>query len=287
MMRALAALCLLCPQDSVKPRYADERGPRDHVYAETQLGIKIEGAEQLANLIRSLHPFLSMEKLILRAEGGAQVTARNRRKIDYDEARVELRYDDEDHEYEFQKGQAREGDKDKLRQLMWFLASAGRNFTLSPEGEYRSDDPTQDHTGEAMDLIALGITRMPDQEVRQGESYEKSWKGQRGEKGKKSRFDFRQKVTVEKIEEREGKTVATLVGDLTGKLDAEKDPAAEEKWTKVEGKSRITIEVHSGRLLSSEGKGTVTAYFRNTAETGAKQELKMCFSVEGKLTVKP
>ena len=42
----------------------------------------------------------------------------------------------------------------------------------------------------------------------------------------------------------------------------------------------------TGRLLASEGKGAVTAYFKNTAENGSKQELKLSFSVEGKVTVK-
>lgn len=287
MIRLALILALLVPQDSgVKPRYGAEKSARDKVYSELKMGVKIEGTDQLANFVRSMHPFLSMEKLLIRAEGGFQVTAKNRRKVDYDEARVELRYDDEDHEYEYQKGQAPEGDKDKLRQMMFYFAASGKNYTLSPEGDFRSDDFNQDHNGEAMDLIALGITRMPDKEVKQGETYEKSWKGQRSEKGKPAKFDFVQKVTVEKIEDRDGKKVATLAGELTGKLDGKKDPAAEEGWTKCEGKTKTVIEVETGRILASEGKGSVTGYFKNTAENGSKQELKMTFSVEGKLSVK-
>src|SRR3954468_24749079 len=120
--------------EGVKPRYAAEKGERDRVYCEMKLGIKIEGTEQLANFVRSMHPFLSMEKLLIRAEGGLQVTSKNRRKVEYDEARVEMRYDDEDHDYDFQKGQPPEDDKNKLRQMMWYLAAGGRNYTLSPEG---------------------------------------------------------------------------------------------------------------------------------------------------------
>jgi hypothetical protein len=287
MMTRLALIGLvLCQGEGIKPRYAGEKSGRDKVFVETKLGIKIEGSEQIANFVRSMHPFLSMEKLQIRAEGGAQVVSKNRRKIDYDEARVEVRYDDEEHEFDFQKGQAPEDDKNKLRQMMWFLAAGGRNFTLSPEGEYRSDDLTQDHNGEAMDLITLGITRMPDRELKQGESWEKTWKGQRSEKGKQGKYDFKQKVTVEKIEERDGKKVATLAGELTGKLDGGKDPSAEEGWTKCEGKTKTVIELETGRVLASEGKGAVTVYFRNTADNGSKQELKMSFNVEGKLTVK-
>src|SRR5579872_6478527 len=178
MMRLAIALPLLLAQEGLKPRYAADKGERDRVYVETKLGIKIEGTEQLANMVRSIHPFLSMEKLLLRAEGGIQVVSKNRRKIEYDEARVEVRYDDNDLELDFQKGQAPVDDKDKLRQMMWFLAAGGRNFTLSPDGEYRSDDPNQDQNGEAMDLVILGITRMPDGPVKEGDTYEKKWKGQ-------------------------------------------------------------------------------------------------------------
>jgi hypothetical protein len=284
MMRLALVLPLLFAQE--KPRYAAEKGERDRVYVETKLGIKIEGSEQLANLVRSMHPFLSMEKLILRAEGSFQVVSKNRRKLDYDEARVDVRYDDTDHEYDFQKGQPPEDDKDKLRQMMWYLAAGGRNYTLSPEGEYRSDDPNQDQNGEAMDLMCLGITRMPDGPVKEGDSYEKKWKGQRTEKNKPGRYDFVQRVTVEKIEDRDGRKVVTLAGELSGKVDSAKDPAAEEGWTKCAGKTRTVIEVSTGRILASEGRGEVTVYFRNTADTGAKQEVKLMFAVEGKLTVK-
>jgi len=285
MTLALLTLALL-QADGVKPRYAAEKSSKDKVYYEMRLGIKIDGTEQLANFIRSMHPFLSMEKLLLRAEGNTQVASKNKRKIDFDEARVELRYDDEEHEFEFQKGQAPEDDKNKLRQMMWYLAAGGKNFTLTPECEYRSEDLTQDHNGEAMDLIGMAITRMPDKEVKQGDSWERSWKGSRSEKGKQAKYDFKQKVTVEKIEDKDGKKVATLSGELTGKLDGGKDPAAEEGWTKCEGKTKLVLEVDTGRVLATEGKGSVTAYFKNTAENGSKQEIKLNFSVEGKMTVK-
>jgi hypothetical protein len=286
MIRIALMTLLLAQSEGVRPRYASEKSGRDKVYVETKMGIKIEGSEQIANFVRSMHPFLSMEKLLIRAEGGAQVVSKNKRKVDYDEARVELRYDDEDHELDFQKGQPAEDAKNKLRQMMWFLAAAGKNYTLSPEGDFRSEDPNQDHNGEAMEIIANGIVRMPDKEVKEGDTYEKTWKGQRSEKGKQAKFDFKQKVTVEKIEEKDGKKVATLSGDLTGVLDGKKDPSAEEGWTKCEGKMKTVIELESGRVLASEGKGAVVGYFRNTAENGSKQECRITFSAEGKLNVK-
>jgi hypothetical protein len=286
MMCLALILPFVLAQEDIQPRYAANKSGRDRVYVESKLGIKIEGTDQLANLVRSMHPFLSMEKLQIRAEGVFQVVSKNRRKVEYEEARVDVRYDDNDHEYDFQKGQAPEDEKDKLRQMMWMLAAGGRNFTLSPEGDYRSDDPNQDQNGEAMDLLMLGITRMPDRPVKEGDTYEMKWKGQRTEKNKPGRYDFVQKVTVEKLEEKDGKLIATLSGDLTGKVDGPKDPSAEEAWTKCAGKTKTVIEVATGRVLASEGSGAVTVYFRNSADTGAKQEVKLVFSVEGKLAVR-
>ena len=72
----------------------------------------------------------------------------------------------------------------------------------------------------------------------------------------------------------------------SGKVDGGKDPSAEEGWTKCEGKTKAVIEVETGRVLASEGKGSVITYFKNTSDNGSKQEIKMNFNVEGRLTVK-
>jgi hypothetical protein len=170
--------------------------------------------------------------------------------------------------------------------MFWYLAAAGRNFSLTSAGEYRSDDANQDGNGEAMDLVSLGIVRMPDKAVKEGETYEKEFTGLRSEKGKDAKFRFKQKVLVEKIETKDGKKHVTLAGELSGKLEGAKDPSAEEAWTKCEGKTKTVVELETGRIVSSEGQGKVTAYYRNTAENGAKQELTMTFSSEGKLQTK-
>jgi hypothetical protein len=285
MMRIVLVAALLVQGEAVKPRYATDKTEKDKVFYEMKLGIKIEGPEQVVGYVRSMHPFLSMEKLLVRAEGTRQVQGGKKQKIDSDEARVEMRYDDENHEYDYTKGQAPEGDKDKLKQMMWYLAAGGKGFTLSAEGEFRSDDANQDHNGEAMDLIALGIIRMPEKAVKEGETYEAKFKGLRAEKGKKGIYAFVQKVKIEKIEEKDGKKLATLSAELTGKVEgADKDPGADEAWAKAEGKQKATIEIPTGRVVSSEGAGKVVIYHRGTNDQGGKQELTMTFTVEGKVT---
>jgi hypothetical protein len=287
MIRCAIVGLLALQSEGIKPRYSTAQGPRERVYAEMKLGVRIEGPDQLANYIRSMHAFLSMEKLLIRADGGRQVSAGGKVKVDHEEARVECRYDDEDHEFEYTRGTPPPDGKDKLKQMLWFLSAGGRNYTLSPEGEYKSDDANQDHNGEAMDLFSNGVTRMPDGPVREGETYEKKWKGQRSEKNKQGKFAFTQKVKVEKVEVVEGKKVATLTSTLTGILEqpaSEKDKSAEEASTRAEGKTKLVIEVDTGRVVSSEGSGKVVAYHRGVNENGGKQELTLTFSVEGKLS---
>jgi hypothetical protein len=288
-MTRLTVLCLVLAQaDGVTLKYGVEKSAKDRIYSEWRLAIKIEGPDPLAGMVRSMSPLLSLNNLVVRAEGSKQIVSKGKQKYDIEMARVEVRYDDENHEYDFEKGvPPADLAKDKLKQMMWILAVSGRNFSLSADGEYRSDDPNQDHNGEAMDLMALGITRMPDRAVKAGDSYEREWKGSRKDKNKKKGgvFAFKQKVQVEKIEERQGKKIATLTSLLTGEVvDGEKDPSADEAWTKCQGKTKAVIEVDGGRVLSSEGSGQVTVYHRGTAENGSKQELTLTFTSEGRMT---
>jgi len=287
MIRTALIALLVLQADEVQPKYGVEKAAKDKVYVETKIGIKIEGAEQMVNYIRSMHAFLSFEKIVIRAEGTHQVLGGGRHKIEYDEARVEARYDDENLELDYERGiPPADLAKDKTRQTLWYLAAAGRSFALTAAGEYKGDDANQDQNGEAMDLVALAVTRMPDKAVKEGDTYEREWTGARAEKGKTNKYRYKQKVKVEKVETKDGKKVATLAGELTGKVEGGKDPSAEEAWTKCEGKTKLVIEVETGRILLAEGTGKTTTYFRNTAENGAKQELTMTFSSEGKLAVK-
>ncbi len=288
-MTRLAALLLLLQAGGVRLKYGAEPGPGQRVFTEQRISIKIEGTEAMVGLVRSLHPLLGMEKLLIRAEGTRLVTPEGKHKFDYDEARVEMRLDGKDHEYEYARGMPPEGDQDKTRQMMWYLAAAGRTFSLSPEGEYRSEDASQDHHGEAMDLIALGITRMPSGAVREGDSYEEEWKGSRADKEKKGVFAFRQKARVEKIEDREGRKTATLVSTLSGTLEAPAgvgEKPREDSRTTCEGKTKVVLEVDSGRVVSSEGSGRVVGRFRGTGEGGAPAEVTLTFECEGKTRIR-
>ncbi len=280
-MVRLAAALLLLQAEGMRPRYGADAGRGDRIFTELKITVRLDGTEPLLALVRTLHPLVNMEKLVLRADATRYVAPDGKHRFEHEEARVEMRYHGEDRACEYRRGMPPEEDPDKLRQLMWTLAAAGRSFSLSPEGEYRSDDPDQDHNGEAMDLIALAVTRMPPGAVREGDAYEREWKGFRLEKERKGAFSFRQKVRIEKIEEREGRKVATLASTLTGSVD----PGGGRAAATCEGKTTLLIEVGSGRVLSAQGSGRVVNRYSGTGEDGAKHEVTLTFDVEGKTRV--
>src|SRR5947209_1094118 len=104
MIRLALIVALLAQGEPVTLKYGTEKSGADKVFHEMKLGIKIEGPDQLVGYVRSMHAFLSMEKLLVRAEGTRQVLGGKKQKIDHDEARIEMRYDDENHEYDYTKG---------------------------------------------------------------------------------------------------------------------------------------------------------------------------------------
>jgi hypothetical protein len=284
LLVALASFpALAAPPEKHRLAYATEA--TGEVASDWSLSITIAGSDQLAGFVRSLHPILSLNRVHVRAQGRLAV-ALGKAKLENDEARTEGAYDDDPFLFDFKRSEPPAAPQ-KLEALMLAL-SAGRGFQLSPRGEYRSDDPNQDHNGEAMDHYLLGITRLPEKPVEAGESYVVEWTGERSEKGKQGRYAFRQTTKVESIEARGDARLVTLVSVLVGELrapDSEKNPAAVEQWTRCEGTTRLVLEEPSGRVVSSSGQGTVTGYFRGQAEDGSKNEVKLTFAVAGRTEV--
>ena len=257
---------------------------RAEVASDWSLSITIAGTEQLAGLVRSMHPILSLNRVHVRANGRATLED-GKAKLENDEARVEGVYDDEEFLFDFDR-RALPTDlaTNKLEALMVAL-SAGRGYSLTNAGQFHSDDPNQDHNGEAMDHFLLGITRLPSKAVAAGGTYSLEWKGERHEKTKHGHYAFRQTTKVESIEAKGDGSLVTLVSELKGELEvpaAEKDASAEESWTRCAGTTRVVLQLPSGRVVSSGGKGQVTAYYRALGEDGNKNEVTLTFAVEGR-----
>lgn len=251
------------------------------ISAEISLSITIEGTDNATNFVRSMHPLLSLNSFHARIEG-MHKAAGNKHKVTHDDVRVKVRYDDEDQEHDWKRTEVPEDlATNKLKQMIWYLAMAERSYELGPQGAYKSDDPNQDHNGEALDLYMNGVTRLKDEPVKEGDSWTEKWQGDRKEKNKTGKWRFKQVVKCEKVEERAGRRVAVLTSELTGTLEGDDDKSAEEKWTKCSGTTRVVLDVATGKIREQSGSGTITAYYKNTAEDGTKNEVTIKFGCGG------
>lgn len=276
-------LFLLLIQDH-SLEYGLSKGAKRDVSVEMTLGMKITGTEQAINFLRSSAPFFSFEKIHLRADGIGERAGGGKCRLQYDEGRIDGRYDDQDYEFDFSRA-APPGDleKNKLKQLLWFIFWAGKEFTVTKQGEFHAEDKDQDATGEVMDHWFLSVLRMPEKPLRVGETWEKTFLTKREQKDNKGRFEVTQKSKLEKVVAGKAHLSSTMAGTLILPKDAPKDPNAEKSESSVDGKTSAVFDLKSGEIVSSESSGKVRFYWKGTGGDGEEMELEVVLSVDAKI----
>ena len=121
--------------------------------------------------------------------------------------------------------------------------------------------------GEALDLAANAIVRLPEKPVAAGEEWTLEWKGAHKQKDNEGIFAFKQKAKLERIE----KPVARLSFEITGKLEipeAKRDKNAEIQETRFEAKGIvIPVPPHEVALRALGGRcGSVVALEPSTGK---------------------
>ena len=297
-MRTLALL-LICAAvvvaqdttDKVALEYKfDNRRPHD-VSLNFTLGLKFEGSETAIDYISSSSPFFSFEKIQMESDGVIR-NLRSRRGSDsgrirlrYDEARISGVYDDEDYEYDFKRGvQPEDLEEDKLKGFVWIIFWAGKTFELTKDGEYKSEDKNQDAGGEVMDIIQLGVTRLPSVPISIGAEWEKTYKTKNRQKEDKARFELTQKSKLVKLED--GK--ATIKSTLTGKAvdgEAKENAYTEDAKSTVKGEMTIVLDTKSGRVISWKSKGEIRYSFKGAdPNSGEDLDLEIILTIKSELS---
>jgi hypothetical protein len=235
--------------------------------------------------------FLKFQKIHIRGEGDRKIKRADKKgvetQIEYTSARVDGSFDDEPYEFDFDRTAPPEGlDKDKLKQIAWFMSMGGPQFILDPKGAYKSTDANKDAWGEAMDIVTNGLIRFSDKPLKKGEEWSSEWKGLYKQKDNEGRFQFAQKARIEKLD---GKR-ATVSFTLTGTLDipeAKRDKNADKQETKLESKGTIVIDTDSGRIRTVTSKGALVSHYKGTDPSSSDaHELKIEFGIESKFEEK-
>lgn len=268
-----------------KLEYKFPKDVQQGVSVEQVFEIKMTGNEQTIDAFRSAVAFLSFEKIRLRGDGEFRVLGKDKHKIEYSEARVDGRYDDEDYEYDFSKSAPpTDLEKDKLKQMLFYIFAGGKEYKLTASGEFTSLDPNQDSTGEVLDILNLSILRMPGKAVAAGESWEAKFRTVKEQKDNKGKFELVQKSKVEKIEDGKATIVTTWSGTLLLPKDAPVDPNVLKTENGAEGKSTLVFDLKKGVPVSIESAGKVRFYYRASDPNGGDDhELDLTFSVSSKV----
>lgn len=268
-----------------KLEYKFPKDVQQDIAAEMIFEIKMTGNENTINFFRSATAFLSFEKIRLRGDGNFRVLGKDKHKIEYSEARVDGRYDDEDYEYDFSRAAPpTDLEKDKLKQMLFYIFAGGKEYKITAAGEFTSLDPNQDATGEVLDLMNHSILRMPAKAVSAGDSWEAKFTTVKEQKDNKGKFEVVQKSKVEKIEDGKATISTTWSGTLVLPKDAPVDPNVLKTENGVEGKSTLVFDIKKGVPVSYEGSGKVRFYFRASDPNGGDDnEIDLTLSVSSKV----
>ena len=288
MRIALFALLALAQDEAVTLKYGGKVGDKTAVKGEMTITLKLDGTEDFVNMLRSSMEFLQFEKIHIRGEGERKIVKSDKKGnteafVEFASARVDGTFDDKPYEFDFERASPPEGlDKDKLKQICWFLSMGGPQILVDPKGTYRSSDPNKDAWSEATDVMGSGIIRFSDKPVKKGEEWTVEWKTAYKQKDNDGRFALKQKAKIEKLD---GKR-ATIAFELTGTMEipeAKRDKNAEKQETKLEAKGTVVIDVDTGLVRSVTSKGSIAAHYKATdPDSGAAHELKMEEGIESK-----
>lgn len=266
-------------------RYRTEKGAKRDLSVEISLGLKMSGNPTTVDYFRSASPFLSFEKIRIRGDARWSVLEPGRSRLEYREARVDGRYDDEDYEYDF-SAERPPGDleKNKLKQMLWYVFAGGKTYRQSPIGQVETEDKDQDATGEVLDHFTLGDVRLADHPVRAGGEWERTFRTKRLQKDNGGRFEIVQKSRLEKLEGGRAHLVSRVTGTLVLPKEAKRDPNVLKSETGVEGTIRLVLDVARGEVVSNESSGRVRFYYRASDPNGGDDhELELVLSVESRI----
>ncbi|GEM_PF-5147041 len=277
----LLLLALLFQDDPL--RYKFEKDSSRNVSVDLALGLKLTGTSATIDFFRSLSPFFSFERIRLRGDGRRSVLGLERLRLQYLEARVDGRYDDQDYEYDFTSDRPPgDLDKDKLKQMLWYIFAGGKTFRLTGEGALETEDKDQDATGEVLDHFALAAVRLPENRAAKWES---KFATKRVQKDNGGRFEIVQKSRLEKFSEGRAHIVSDVSGTLVLPKDAKKDPNQIKAEHTVEGKIRMVLDAARGEVISSESAGKVRFYYKGTDPNGGDDhEIEVVLTVESSVS---
>jgi hypothetical protein len=222
--------------------------------------LELSGPPILTRQLAGSNPLLALKTYRVTGDGQRTIGESERGcavRIQYDQARAEGMFGSKPFEFDWTPEKPANFEDDKLVELTWGLAMAGRHYLLGPKGEYRPAKAETDANGEAFALLIDAPLRLPEDAVSLGQEWTVEWVGEFPHKHAGARYHYQQMALLHELLEGESpraqisfKTVAALrFPDLPG-------PQNEESVLEVKG--TVLLNLADGLPVVVESAGLIT-----------------------------
>jgi hypothetical protein len=222
--------------------------------------LDLNGPPILTRQLSASNPLLALRSYRVHGEGQRSVEKSERGcavRIQYDNAHVDGTFGSKPFEFDWTPAKPSNFDEDKLVELTWGLAMAGRHYLLGPKGEYRPAKAETDANGEAFSILIDAPLRLPQDSVSVGQEWTTEWTGECTHKNTGAQYDYRQTAVVQELTD--GATPCARIAFTTSAALRFPDlPGPQREESVLEAKGTVLFNLADGLPVMVESAGSIT-----------------------------
>ena len=222
--------------------------------------LDLSGPPILTRQLSASNPLLALRTYRVSGDGHRTVAESERGcavRIQYDRAHVEGIFGSKPFEFDLTPAKPENFAEDKLVELTWGLAMAGRHYLLGPKGEYRPAKADTDANGEAFSILIDAPLRLPQENVSVGQEWTAEWTGECTHKNTGARYDYRQTAVIEEVTDG-ASPCARIAFSTAATLRFPDLPGPQREESVLEAKGTVLFGLADGLPVRIETAGTIT-----------------------------
>ena len=220
--------------------------------------LDVTGPPILTRQLIGANPSIALNKYRVTGEGRRTIEAGDGAcgvRIMYDNANAEGVFGSKPFNVDLKPERPENIKQDKLTEIAWGMAMAGRSYLLGPKGEYRLMKPdAADAHGEALAVLVDAPVRLPADGVSVGQEWTTEWTGEGKHKETSARFHYSQTAVLQEVDSSER---AHITFATTGRIDFSDKPSPQREETVLESKGTMVLDLKGGLPVMVDSTGTM------------------------------
>ena len=243
--------------------------------------LEVSGTPTVTRQLLATNPLLTLQSLTVSGEGQRTAAVADQGcevRILFDQAHVEGMFAQQPFSYDLLPSMAGNFNGDKVLEMTWGLAMAGRHYRLGPKGEYQLAKAGADPHGEGYAVMIDAPVRVPEERVNVGDEWTTEWMGEARHKDTGAVFHYKQVALLQEITEAPA-VRAHIAFKTIGTLQFPDQPSPQLEETVLETKGTIVLDLETGLPVMSEAFGMMTTDLKRAGVklergTSARYELR-------------